>query len=94
VIETSIIETHGDPSGPVKRLGTWVCLHVTDTGSGIAAEHLPHIFEPFFTTKPTGTGLGLAVSYGIVQAHEGTIEVHSVPGEGATFVLTFPALPD
>lgn len=51
---------------------------------------LPHVFEPFYTTKPAGTGLGLAVSYGIVQKHLGTIDVESPPGQGATFVLTFP----
>jgi PAS domain S-box-containing protein len=81
-------------TGPAPGRPGWLQLVVTDTGPGIAPSDLAHIFEPFFTTKPTGTGLGLAVSYGIVQAHEGTIEVHSVPGEGATFVLTFPALPD
>jgi PAS domain S-box-containing protein len=92
VIETSIIETHGDPSGPLKRLGTWVCLQVTDTGSGIAAEHLPHIFEPFFTTKDVGkgTGLGLATCYGIVQQHGGWIEVDSQVDHGTTFRVFFP----
>jgi signal transduction histidine kinase len=93
VIETSIIETHGDPSGPLKRLGTWVCLQVTDTGSGIAAEHLPHIFEPFFTTKDVGkgTGLGLATSYGIVQQHGGWIEVDHQVDHG---VITDIVMPD
>jgi signal transduction histidine kinase len=67
-------------------------LVVADTGSGISPAHLPHLFEPFYTTKPSGTGLGLAVSYGIVQDHQGTIDVHSVPGEGATFTLGFPSL--
>jgi signal transduction histidine kinase len=63
---------------------------VTDTGRGIAAEDLQHIFDPFFTTKASGTGLGLSVSYGIVEDHGGTIEVESTPGRGTTFVLTFP----
>jgi PAS domain S-box-containing protein len=72
----------------------WVRLMVTDAGPGIPAAHLPHLFEPFYTTKPSGTGLGLAVSYGIVQNHLGTIDVHSVPGQGATFTLSFPTLDD
>jgi len=67
-----------------------VRLVVTDTGPGIAAEHLPHIFEPFFTTKPTGTGLGLSVTYGILHDHNATVDVESKLGEGTRFVLTFP----
>ena len=67
-------------------------LVLADTGPGIATAHRPHLFEPFYTTKPSGTGLGLAVSYGIVQDHLGTIDVQSVPGEGATFILSFPVL--
>jgi PAS domain S-box-containing protein len=65
---------------------------VADTGEGIPADVLPRIFDPFYTTKATGTGLGLAVSYGIVQDHKGSIEVQSKPGRGTTFVLTFPAM--
>jgi two-component system NtrC family sensor kinase len=83
------IQSERDPA----RSGR-VRLVVTDTGPGIPAEHLPHLFEPFYTTKPSGTGLGLAVSYGIVQDHLGTIDVHSIPGEGATFTLSFPTLED
>jgi len=63
---------------------------VADTGAGIAPEHVPHIFEPFFTTKPSGTGLGLSVTYGILNDHDATIDVDSAPGHGARFVLTFP----
>jgi signal transduction histidine kinase len=63
---------------------------VADTGAGIAPEHVPHIFEPFFTTKPSGTGLGLSVTYGILSDHNATIDVDSAPGQGARFVLTFP----
>jgi two-component system NtrC family sensor kinase len=70
----------------------WIRLVVADTGPGIAETDLPHLFEPFYTTKPAGTGLGLAVSYGIVQDHQGVIEVGSTPGHGATFTLAFPAL--
>jgi signal transduction histidine kinase len=67
-----------------------VRLVVADTGAGIAAEHLPHIFEPFFTTKPSGTGLGLSVTYGILNDHNATIDVESTPGQGTRFVVTFP----
>ena len=91
LIETSVLEGLGDPGGPGRPLGTWVCLQVTDTGSGIAAEHLPHIFEPFFTTKDVGkgTGLGLATSYGIVHQHGGRIEVDSRVDHGTTFRVFF-----
>ena len=65
---------------------------MTDTGSGIAPEHLPHIFEPFFTTKDVGkgSGLGLATTYGIVQQHGGWIEVDSQVQQGTTFRAFFP----
>jgi signal transduction histidine kinase len=74
--------------------GLWVVAEVRDSGQGISPEIIGRIFEPFFTTKGTreGAGLGLAVSYGIVKNHGGTIHVESQPGEGATFTLRFPAL--
>lgn len=69
-----------------------VTIEVADTGEGIPAENLTKIFDPFFTTKGVGngTGLGLAVSYGIVQEHAGTIQAFSENGSGATFRLVFP----
>jgi two-component system NtrC family sensor kinase len=69
-----------------------ILLEVQDTGDGIASEQMPKLFQPFYTTKDDvkGVGLGLAVVYGIVQAHGGEIEVTSVPGEGALFRVTLP----
>jgi signal transduction histidine kinase len=74
-----------------------VAVTVNDTGVGIAAEHRDHLFEPFFTTKDDesdwfqrGTGLGLSVSYSIVEAHGGTLRVDSTSGEGATFLVSLP----
>ncbi|HVT38958.1 MAG TPA: ATP-binding protein [Gemmatimonadaceae bacterium] len=67
---------------------------VTDSGPGIAPEHLPHIFNPFYTTKArgVGTGLGLSISFGIVREHGGVLRVQSEPGQGATFEVTLPVV--
>lgn len=71
-----------------------VLLRVQDTGEGIHPDHIEKIFDPFFTTKDLGkgTGLGLAMAYGIIQQHNGTIEVRSEPGQGAEFFIYLPAL--
>jgi hypothetical protein len=71
-----------------------VVAEVADTGEGIRREDIKRIYDPFFTTKGIGrgTGLGLAVSYGIVQEHGGAIAVDSVPGKGTTFTVTLPRL--
>jgi signal transduction histidine kinase len=76
-----------------------VSISIADSGSGIAPEHLRRIYDPFFTTKsarrdgqPRGTGLGLAVTYGIIQEHAGKIHVESQVGLGTTFYLEFPLL--
>lgn len=78
------------------RTGTtgddWVWVEVADTGSGIAPENMKRIFDPFFTTKPVGqgTGLGLSLTYGIVQKHGGRIEVDSTVGVGTAFRVILP----
>jgi PAS domain S-box-containing protein len=69
-----------------------VLVEVADNGPGILPGHREHLFEPFFTTKPQGegVGLGLSISYGIVQSHGGTIDVDSTPGQGARFIVRLP----
>jgi signal transduction histidine kinase len=73
--------------------GQYVVLEVADTGCGIPAEIQPRVFEPFFTTKPPdkGTGLGLAVVYGIAKQHGGTVLLDSQPGHGTRFHIYLPA---
>jgi PAS domain S-box-containing protein len=80
------------PEGVSKRSRAYARLRVSDNGPGISPEVLPRIFDPFFTTKETGrgTGLGLAVVFGIVQQHGGWVECHSRPGEGARFDVYLP----
>jgi signal transduction histidine kinase len=73
-----------------------VVVEVADTGLGIKREDIKRIYDPFFTTKGIGrgTGLGLSVSYGIVQEHGGAIFVDSTPGVGTTFQVALPAWED
>jgi len=71
--------------------GSLVVLVIRDNGCGIKKENLHRIFEPFHTTKPQGTGLGLAVTHKILQAHDARILVDSVVGEGTRFIIEFPA---
>jgi signal transduction histidine kinase/ActR/RegA family two-component response regulator len=91
------------PSGGACRVrldgdDEWAIMAVSDTGVGMAEDMRRRVFEPFFTSKgPRGTGLGLAVSWGIVTRHGGTIEVDSAPGRGTTFIVRVPVpvtLPD
>lgn len=72
--------------------GRWLHIDVGDTGQGIDPKHLPRIFDPFYSTKEVGrgTGLGLSVTYGIIEKHGGHIEAHSQKGKGATFNITLP----
>jgi two-component system NtrC family sensor kinase len=68
----------------------FVEIEFTDTGVGIPVEHINSIFDPFFTTKPKGMGLGLSISYGIVERHGGQIQVESIVGKGTTFIVRLP----
>ncbi|MBV5339440.1 MAG: HAMP domain-containing protein [Deltaproteobacteria bacterium] len=83
--ELQIVTTPSDdPAGGV-------VIRISDSGGGVPKEQLGKLFDPFFTTKGTGgTGLGLSVSYGIVQAHGGTITAESAPGKGTTFIIRLP----
>ena len=76
--------------------GNQVEIEVQDTGCGIPRENMPKLFTPFFTTKREvkGVGLGLAISYGIIQRHRGSIEVQSKVGEGTTFTVYLPLRPE
>jgi PAS domain S-box-containing protein len=86
-IRTSVGEEE-NAAGDTSRM---VTIEFSDTGTGIAPEVMPHIFEPFFTTKAEkGTGLGLWVSFGIIESHNGHISVKSAPGEGVTFTISLP----
>ncbi len=84
----------GDVPVPGMKPGSWAVIKVTDSGTGIPSDVLPHIFEPFFSTKSPdqGTGLGLAQVYGIIQKHEGYIDVTTSLGKGTTFMICLPAL--
>jgi PAS domain S-box-containing protein len=93
-IETSRLEIGEEFGAPLLTPpGTYVCLMVTDTGTGMTPEVQARLYEPFFTTKEPGkgTGLGLSTVYGIVKQSGGTISVHSTPGLGTSFRLLFPA---
>jgi signal transduction histidine kinase len=86
------IDAHGRITIRTSQDDENVWVEVEDTGKGINPEHLGRIFDPFFTTKPvgSGTGLGLSLSYGIVQKHSGRIEVKSEPGKGTVFRVVLP----
>ena len=96
IIETSAVEFDEITAAQTSpaRPGSFACVSVSDTGCGIPPEILPRIFEPFFTTKEVGkgTGLGLATAFGIVQQHQGWINVHSEAGQGTTFRIYLPRL--
>ena len=85
---TLALEGHYEPEGPT------AVITVTDSGQGIDPADLPYIFEPFFTTKSQafGVGLGLSTVYGIIERHNGSVDVDSQPGKGAVFTLKIPVL--
>ncbi|HTO73599.1 MAG TPA: response regulator [Gemmatimonadales bacterium] len=91
-LQTVVLDQAAAQRGPSRRTGAFAELVVTDSGSGMTSEILHRIFEPFFTTKGlgVGTGLGLAVVYGIVKNHEGWIEVDSELGRGSSFRIYLP----
>ncbi len=91
-LENLHIPTKQEAPLPDMAPGAWLQLTISDTGTGIAPEHLPHIFEPFYTTKEVGkgTGLGLAQLYGIIKQHKGSVDVVSTLGQGSSFIIYLP----
>lgn len=86
------MEQPGDIYIRINTAGDFARISIRDTGSGIAPQHMTKVFEPFFTTKPVGagTGLGLSLSYSIIQKHQGKLSVNSPAGQGAEFVIQLP----
>jgi len=95
-LERVQIESSNRTLLPKMEIGEWVRIQVSDIGMGIPPDVLPHIFDPFFTTKSDdkGTGLGLAQVWGIVNQHDGHIDVKSRLEEGTTFTIYLPVLQD
>jgi len=86
------VKDGGEVTVKTKHEGESVVVTISDTGCGIQPETMKRIFDPFFTTKPVGegTGLGLSVTYSIIERHKGAISVESRPGEGTTFTISIP----
>lgn len=76
----------------VRREQNWAVIQIADDGEGIAPELMPRIFELYFTTKAKGSGIGLAMTYRIVQMHGGAVEVVSEAGQGAVFTMRLPVV--
>jgi len=95
-LERVEIGPEAGPGQAALRPGPYLRLSVGDTGMGIEPGHIDRIFDPFFTTKPAGKGMGLGLSVvrGIVIGHGGTVTVRSAPGEGSTFSVYLPEVPE
>jgi PAS domain S-box-containing protein len=98
VVRTAAVDISAEQAEgrPEAKPGQFVCLSVTDTGTGMSQAVLERVFEPFYTTKEIGkgTGLGLASVYGIVKQHGGWLEVESQEGRGSTFLVFLPVASD
>jgi len=89
------IESEGTITFRTWTRDDWVCVEISDTGTGMSEEVKRRVFEPFFSTKQNGgTGLGMSISYGIVKRLGGDIETESTEGKGTTFTITLPAMPE
>jgi len=86
------MEEGGAISISTRRISHGIEIQISDEGIGITDKELLHIFEPFYTTREKGSGLGLCISYKIIEAHKGEISADSIPGEGTTFVIRLPAV--
>lgn len=94
-VSTLLIDAHGRRFLPGQRVvRNLIRVDIQDTGSGIAPDNLANVFDPFFTTKSDGTGLGLAVSHGIIEEHGATVDVESQLDQGTTFHLLFELIED
>ncbi len=91
-VRTELYEYETNQFALTGRLATETRLRVVirDTGQGIRPEDIPHVFDPFFTTKPSGTGLGLSVSHGIIVEHKGLVDIESEVGRGSAIFVVFP----
>jgi len=94
VLENLELNNETDRSYPNLSPGKYVKLRISDTGQGIEPDIINRIFDPYFTTKKVGegSGMGLSVVHGIIEDHEGVIQVNSEPGKGTTFTIFFPAI--
>jgi CheY-like chemotaxis protein len=90
--DTETLDAHAREANPWLDVGEYYRITVRDTGMGMTDETLRRIFEPFYTTKPigTGTGLGMAMVYGLMKSHHGMVDITSTPGAGTSVSLHFP----